>query len=162
MAQLAAYAGCTIHYIVRTEQGVYADPPLNVLEELHTLLWETDSDKLHDIDLQTLSDAYTAWQWNRRLRSKGELIVGFDFHTHDTLEHPFTHWRMHSGLTAQIAVSKLFCVHPALMHRFETKPWLCSTPPTELVEGLLGAGYLTEAADLGVAYEEYRKGRREL
>lgn len=158
MEQVAEHAGVSRQYIIRAEQGVFSAMPNSVADALLDLV---DA----DVDYKELDVRYLEWQRSRRKESYGSLIIGFDFHSHSEASgplHPFTHWRHHSGIPARITVPKLFCVHPALIFKFEEQPWLCTSPPSELLVGLRDSGYSNvDISNLSSAYTMFRRARRD-
>lgn len=162
MAQVALYSGVSKQHVVRCEQGVFVEPPLGIFDLISEYL--TDEDL---ISREEFTNAYIQWQLLQRLNAGAHLVLSkdFDFHTHkyhdESHTHPFTHWRLHSGVLSRITISKEFCVHPGLMYRFEKQPWLCSTPPGELLRALKVAGYPPELlSKFTEAYAHYRITRR--
>lgn len=163
MDQLATKADCSRQFIVRAEQGVYVDAPLQLLEVLSDFV---DTGVDYDVFNE---QKYRPWQGYRRQESFGSLSTSHNFHVHDVdlkadpkllTAHPFVHWRLHSGMQARIEVSKLFCVHPALIFKFEVTPWRCVTIPSELLAALSDSGYNADLLmDFVDAYKAYRERR---
>lgn len=158
MVDVANQAEVSRQYVIRAEQGVFASCPAILVEVL--------ANHLHELDYVTIAAQYENWQMLRRKESYGSLSPNFDFHLHigfDNLNpHPLTHWREHSGITARIQISKLFCVHPALIFKFEEQPWLVTNPPGELMTGLRQAGYTEDMLNhFSEAYALFRKVRRD-
>lgn len=180
---LAHRAGVTRQLVIRAEQGVYASPPprlLDYLLEVASLPCALDVDTNgipHDppliptpVEVLGLDDEgvvyhrYAQFQTYTRKHNFGKLMPKFNFApvSEGGLvpegEHPFTSWRMQSGLKARIGTAKYFCVHPALLHKFEVTPNLCRTVPGELITALGQAGYSSETlAGLENAYYSYKK-----
>lgn len=162
-AQLAEAAGVTPGAVLRAEQAVYASPPPKILQALWELAPEDD---LHDYGI--LMADYHNYQRIVRIDSYGVLDDKYDFSDAVTVEtgpgvfsqHPFVKWRYFSELPSRIAVSKLYCVHPSLIFRFETQPYMCTNPPKELLRALLESGYSVEQLGLFEdAYQRYRTSR---
>lgn len=152
--RLAGIAGVSRQLIIRAEQAVYADPPPRLLETLLEL--NPDS----EIDEEVIRVRYREFQRHTRKSNYGALSVGFKFSEGKGL-HPFIDWRVRSGVRARIGPAKLFCVHPALIHKFELQPWLCQTPPGDLILALRESGYSSETLDdLGKAFYIYKMHRR--
>lgn len=149
---IARRAGVGRQVVMRTEQGVFTDPPDSILDTLLALSPDTDK--------AGVLAAYYAYQRDVRRYNFGRLDTDVDFniwaHT-EVSDHPFVWWRCNSGIVARIQVSKLYCVHPAVMFKFEMQPWLMKSLPQQLEDALLESGY-SEAVltNLASAYRIYR------
>lgn len=149
--RLAHRSGVSRQLIIRAEQAVYADPPPRLL----TTLLEYELEGYDDYD--SVLAQYHAFQVVTRKNSYGKLNPGFDFLTVPVGVHPFVDWRVRSGIKARIGPAKFFCVHPALLHKFEVQPHLVITPPGDLLLALEQSGYSKELlASLGTAYDTYK------
>lgn len=157
MDALAERAGCSRSFIVRAEQGCYTEPPVVLVDELLALTpvgfegpnGEPLGDYLY------IFRAYTKWQTERRSISYGRLLTSFDFESLSTLTHPFVGWRLESGIEARIEVSKLYCVHPAIIFKYEAGNILAT--PGDLRAALLESGYSSELLDsLDRSYYAYK------
>ena len=147
--EMADLADVTSQAIIRSEQGVYERPLPRLLQTLWRYAPESD---LHDEGV-LLAD-YHHFQRLVRESNYGKLDELYKFPRN---KHPFVCWRVDSGLSARISISKLFCVHPALVTKFEMQPHLCSTPPGQLVYALHESGYTKEQLqELAEAYTDYR------
>jgi hypothetical protein len=139
---------------VRTEQGVYSSPSprlLNCYLELGN--FETEEEEL------VILDEYREFQKLTREFYYGALKRNFDFSSTFPDGHPWVVWREFSGLDARIIPSKYYCVHPAILTRFETKPWLVSHVPEGLQMALMESGYDSELlARFRESYTIYRAG----
>lgn len=161
--RLAYLLGTTRQFIIRAEQAVYADPPPRLLR---LLIDYTDTQSLTGANLipapvGTLTDEqvvyhlYHKYQSFVRTRNYGALLTEWGFWIGD--KHPFVQWRKWSGIQSRIGVSKLFCVHPALISKFENQPHLVQTPPGELMAALEESGYSKELLDsFAKAYDNYK------
>lgn len=151
--QLAYRAEVSRLLIIRNEQAVYADPSPRLLDALMEF-------EIEDLDdEQVVRSLYHSFQIETRRANFGKLRVVQSFQT--IQGHPFVSWRLASGVRARIAVSKFFCVHPALIHKFETTPHLCVSPPGELMIALEQSGYSKELLDsFDKAYDTYKQSTR--
>ncbi len=158
-------------FIIRSEQAVYADPPPRLTE----LLLDHTEPNIPDLpnpgavgvgmsDELIVYQLYHLFQVQTRRENYGKLITDFDFPIHPaySLQHPFVLWRTRSGINARIGPSKLFCVHPALISKFEIRPHLCTTAPKELITALRDSGYDEELLDsFAQAYDTYKRALSE-
>lgn len=139
--------------IMRSEQAVFTDPPDKILDTLLRLSPEYDR-------AEALA-GYYAFQRATRRYNFGRLDPDVDFAlwaAHDIDEHPFVWWRCTSGIEARIQVSKLYCVHPAVIFKFEMQPYLMKSLPSQLVDALLESGYRDTVIDaLAGAYTRYKR-----
>lgn len=150
--EMAELADVTSQAIIRSEQGVYERPLPKLLHALWRYSPESD---LHDEGV-LLAD-YHHFQKLTREANYGKLNEHFLFRYVRSGEHPFVAWRLVSSITARIAISKYYCVHPALITKFEMQPHLCSTTPGALRFALLESGYTEALLDrLQEAYSNYR------
>lgn len=173
--QTARRAGVTRQLVIRAEQAVYSDPPPALLrflvecvdpanEDLRTLTGAPYDDAPNsgavgvlDIDESLVYHQYHNFQKHVRRSSYGKLRPEFDFTSLAPDVHPWIEWRMQSGITARIGPAKFFCLHPALLHKFEVQPHLIQSPPGDLVNALLMSGYSRETlADLDRAWSNYK------
>lgn len=150
---LAAIAGVTPQLVTRTEQGVYT----SVSERLRSaVLSEAPEGPLHDTI--TFDEVYTNFQTEQRKYHYGRLLEPYAF-TSET--HPFVTWRQDSNIPNRISISKMYCVHPALVTKFENQPHLCATVPRELQRALIESGYTQGTIDALVAnYRVWKENRR--
>lgn len=150
---LARRSGVGRQVIMRTEQGVFTDPPDKILDTLLNLT--------PDADKASVLAAYYAYQRDLRRRNYGRLDTNPDFMgwaAHDLDEHPFVWWRCTSGISARIQISKLYCVHPAVIFKFEMQPYLTKSLPSQLYDALLESGYSEKVlTDLSGAYARYKR-----
>ena len=157
VAELADAAGVSSQAVIRAEQGVYASPPPNVLDALWRYAPEDD---LHDYGI-LLADYHNFQRLTRQNHyglESGGLDESYVFKPNK--DHPFVAWRLDSGIEARIQISKKYCVHPALVFKFEAQPYLCSTPPKELIRALLESGYSAKKlAEFEEAFAAFRKER---
>lgn len=161
VTQLASLANVTPTAIVRAEQAVYASPPPHIL---NTLWRYAPEDDLHDQVVFTAE--YLDYQRNVRQANYGALDEPFNFPMGGDLDtNPFVSWRLDSDnphLQARIGVSKLYCVHPALVFKFEVQPHLCASVPGALRYALLESGYSKATLDsLETAYGVFKENGRE-
>lgn len=139
--------------IIRAEQGCYADPPPRLLN-----YWLR---RYPDEDRGMVIIQYRRFQRDIRQHHYGALIeIAFnslwstDF-PGPVGKHPFIWWREYTGLN-KAQVAKFFCVHPAVISRFENQPHLVKSLPEQLVSALLEAGYKQSTLDLIQAwYDSY-------
>jgi transcriptional regulator with XRE-family HTH domain len=160
--QLANITDTSRQYILRAEQAVYAEAPVGLLMALVAQLADMDLDYGYDLD--EMHAQYSDYQRAVRQEHYG-ILVPFKADKFMALElsgHPFKYWRGASGVDSRIAVSKYYCVHPALMFRFEEQTHLVNSVPGELRSGLLESGYSKELLDvLEEKYQNYRTIRNE-
>lgn len=157
----ASATGVSRMFIVRAEQGVYSEPPF-VLAEYLLRAAPVGSLDLPTHDYIAFCHIYFAWQKAQRLSNYGRLLEPYDFPDPTNYEppfglapHPFIIWREDSGMDSQISVAKFFCVHPAVVSKFEKANILAV--PHDLRAALLEAGYSTETLDsLDKAYYAYK------
>jgi hypothetical protein len=155
---MADRAGVTSQALMRAEQGVYSSPSPSILDALWGEADANDPAVSDLYDYGVLLADYHNFQKLTRQDNYGSLEEPFTFL--NTGEHPFVDWRLRSGITARIQISKRFCVHPALIFKFEMQPYLCTTIPKELVRALLGSGYTEDTMkDLADAYAMYKDSR---
>lgn len=159
VSQLTELGAGSRVFILNAEAGVYSDPPDRVLNLL--------LDQFPYADAEELIEEYHAWQTAHRKSNYGALdpewlgpaaisVPSFNFT--DT-PHPFYAWRIYSGITSRVKPSKLFCVHPTVLTRFELQPWLVNQVPPMLIKALTEAGYSKEVLDVfqyrWVHYKDY-------
>ena len=158
LSQMAGRAGVTSQALMRAEQGVYSTPSPSILDALYGEA-DANDDAVSDLyDYGVLLADYHNFQKLTREDNYGSLEEPFLFL--DNGEHPFVDWRLRSGITARIQISKRFCVHPALIFKFEMQPHLCQTIPKELVCSLLESGYThSTMEEFEGAYATYKQSR---
>lgn len=159
VTELSEYADLSLGAVIRAEQGVYTSPSQVLLDAL----WRrAPEDDLHDYGI--LLAEYHNFQELTRRSNYGALDTKFDFaDCVDTTPatHPFLQWRIDSEIEARIQISKLFCVHPALIFKFEAQPWLCATIPKDLLYALQQSGYDSDLLEsFAAAYAVYKVNRR--
>lgn len=154
VTELATEAGVSVSAVIRAEQAVYKTPVPKILDTLWEVAPEGD---LHDYGV--LMADYHAYQKDVRQDNYGLLDAGYQFPVGSLHpKHPFLLWRLDSDVSARIQISKAFCVHPALIFKFEVQPWLCAKPPGELIYALTESGYTNGILEkFGTAYVSYRK-----
>lgn len=157
---LAKKAGVSRQLIIRAEQAVYASPPPALVS---TLLDISDPAAVgFALDEETVYHLYKEYQTHVRKRSFGRLATNQVFSDVPKGVHPFVDWRLRSGIKARIGPAKFFCVHPALLHKFEVQPHLCQSPPGDLLHALVESGYSKELlASFSLAYDTYKGHLRE-
>jgi DNA-binding transcriptional regulator YiaG len=130
---LAGFAGVTRHAVLRTEQGVYALPPPAILSVFQ---------QRTELSMLTMERQYVDWvKWTRRhtglkLSSKASkqavsVMSGPEFLT----------WRYGLGITRRMEFCRLFCVHPAVVEKYEKGQQ--HKMPDQLREALFDAGMLS-------------------
>lgn len=163
----------TRQFVIRAEQGVYANPPPRLTQ---LLLGYGDVPLTDDplgtaavgvgSDEDTVYHLYHAYQTSQRKRNYGALSPEYDFTTgflasgivNPLKYNPLLRWRNFSNVPSRIGISKLYCVHPALITKFEMQPHLMVEPPTELLVALRESGYSAELLDSFVsAYHTYKE-----
>jgi hypothetical protein len=162
----------TRQFVIRAEQGVYADPPPRLLS---LLLSYTEPElfiysgypatpinnpaAVGDVESEEalVYHQYHVFQSLTRKRNYGRLLPVWRFDAISAEHHPFLRWRLASGVDSRISISKFYCVHPALITKFENSPHLVSHPPTDLISALTESGYDSELLDsLATAYDNYK------
>lgn len=163
--QVSESTGLSKSAILRAEQGVYP----NISDAL--LSFYAQSCLQADLTFvpSVLREGYRSFQRLTRLRSgpnppvsasngsRSDRLIGLmEPHRFRVTCHPFVEWRESMDLS-QIAISKLYCVHPAMVYRFENQPHLCELVPEPLLEALREAGYSESTLDhLVTAYALHR------
>lgn len=165
----------TPQYIIRAEQGCYPLPP----EDLVNYLWDEDTQGAipttdYEKAVGWFNRQYLDFQCQTRKANYGKLMPspeglwGRSVLNHPDLSynpHPFVWWRQHhlSHVPSRIAISKFYCVHPAIVFKFEAQTHLLSTPPESLMRALRESGYSKETlAWLDQAYYTYKGKKRKL
>ena len=143
LERVAAQTGLSKQFIINSEQAVYVDPPEQLLR-----FYETDT-----------LDEYYEYQREVRKHNYFKLIEPWVFFEAEGLIHPFINWRECSGITSARAISTLFCVHPAVMHKFEHGNM--ESVPDQLTAALLESGYAPRTLNsLAEAYRNYKLDKR--
>lgn len=144
IGRLAARVEVSKQFIIRAEQGCYTTAPEPLVE-----FWCEREDVLaSDIERE-----YFNFQHWKRKQSFGKLIEPWSFP--EIGRHPFILWREYSGIKSEAAVCVLFCLHPAVMYKFEKGKM--TDVPEMLTAALLESGYSAETVNkLEVAYEKWR------
>jgi transcriptional regulator with XRE-family HTH domain len=143
LERVAAQTGLSKQFIINSEQAVYVDPPEQLLR-----FYETDT-----------LDEYYEYQREIRKHNYFKLIEPWVFFEAEGLIHPFINWRECSGITSARLISKLFCVHPAVMHKFEHGQM--ESVPDQLTAALLESGYQSRTLQgLAEAYRNYKLDKR--
>lgn len=166
--QLAHHARVSRQLVIRAEQAVYASPPPVLVDTLLELadskLDEGPRSELNPgavgfaFDKETVYHLYKGFQTYVRKAHYGRLSPSFDFANVPSSVHPFVDWRLCSGVKARIGTAKYFCVHPALLHKYEVQPHLVQSTPGDLVRALRESGYRRELLDsLSTAYDNYKE-----
>lgn len=128
LAQLADRLDVSKQFIIRAEQGCYVAPP----EILVGYFVER-----RDVNAGELEQDYYKFQHYKRRESFGRLITTWTFPKTD--KHPFTYWRECSGIKSEAGACVLFCLHPAVMFKYERGKMLST--PEQLTLALLESGY---------------------
>lgn len=138
--ELADACGVSRQTILRTEQGVYTSLPPSVGEWLVS-------------EVPGIYGAYHAWQRAKRKNSYGRLVEPYIYRNSDN---PFRRWRIDSGILSRMGVCKEFCLHPAVVTKFENTLDHSSVPDI-ILDSLRDSGYSeTQLTALQTAYIEYR------
>lgn len=138
--ELADACGVSRQTVLRTEQGVYTSLPPSLGEWLVK-------------DVPGIYSAYHAWQRAKRKASYGRLIEPYSFSSFDN---PFHRWRMDSGQSSRMGVCKDFCLHPAVVTKFENTLEHGRVPDI-ILDALRDAGYMEGTLTaLQSAYSTYR------
>jgi len=149
--RVAQDTGLSKQFIIKSEQCVYSEPS-------DTLIRFYES-KLEDNVIDDVYTDYYKFQREVRKFNYGQLIEPWVFIGYD--EHPFRNWRVCSGVGSLSGLCRIFCVHPAVMTKFESTPWQLKAVPEQLVKALLESGYRpTTIQALEEAYYEYRRHLR--
>ena len=135
--------GLSKQFIINSEQAVYVDPP----EQLMRFYEVSELDEYYD------------YQREVRKANYFKLIEPWVFFQAEGLIHPFINWRECSGIDSARAICKLFCVHPAVMHKFEHGNM--ESVPEQLTVALLESGYESRTLQgLAEAYRSFKLDRR--
>lgn len=139
LERVSRLTGLSKQFIINSEQAVYVDPPEQLLR-----FFEEDS-----------LDDYYDYQREVRLQNYGKLIEPWAFFVGSSKIHPFINWRECSGINSARSISKLFCVHPAVMHKFEHS--LMESVPDQLISALLESGYDSRTLrELEESYKQFK------
>lgn len=140
-------------FVIRAEQAVYAHLSVGLLDFL--------GDELDiELDMPELYTEYARYQTAIREQSYGRLNTrNFRFYSPDFPYeyHPFLTWRLDSGLS-RMRISTLYCVHPAVIFKFEKQPHLMQEVPESLLVALKESGYDERClTNLCLAYGNYKE-----
>lgn len=138
LTQLTELGAGSRAFISNAELGLYPDPPERIFAALNS--------EYGYLDYFELKEEYHAWQSAVRKSNYGCLKPHWlrdprAYSTADHNVHPFTSWRLASGITSRVRPAKLYCVSPSIISRFELQPWRISSVPPVLTDALLDAGY---------------------
>lgn len=145
--KVAHRTGLSKQYIIKAEQACYAEPSDALL-------------RFYETNFKDVAKEYYTFQREVRKQNFGKLIEPWHFHLGELEDHPFINWRVCSGVGSRDAISRFYCVHPAIMYKFE----MCkiTTVPEHLVTALLESGYdAVTLTKLEEAYQAYLQQRRE-
>jgi transcriptional regulator with XRE-family HTH domain len=146
--QVAYRASLSKQFIIKAEQGVYSDPSETLMAYYGSLT---------DLDVIVIQQQYYAFQRETRKANYGRLIEPWTFTLTSENDHPFISWRELSGVGSAAGICKLFCVHPAVLNKFEKRSYLLAGCPEQLTAALLESGYKPETLDaLESAYVQYK------
>ena len=147
-AEFAHACGVSKLLIIRAEQCCYKLPPPAIENYLVS--------QVPAFDLNEFRADYLNFQRKMRKFSYGILEPGFDFHHLSPKKHPFIEWREYSAINQTMAC-KYWCLHPAVIYKFEVQPHLLNDLPSDLVDALLESGYSELIiAELRAAYKRYK------
>lgn len=152
ITQIAQAVRMNRNTIIRTEQGQYDIPSQDLLD----FYWVPSS------QASVLTD-YETWRQLMRRANYGLLEVMFNpWGSSPKDVHPLKRWREISGITALNTLAKAYCLHQAVLFRYETQPNRCNATPPPILAALRDSGY-TEAilTKLETAYQEYKLAVRE-
>lgn len=136
--------GFSKQFIIKQEQGVYHEPSKTIVD-------------FYDADYKEVCKDYREFQRACRKANYGRLIEPWHFNVNEG-KNPWITWRELSGVGSEAAICKFFCLHPAIMFKFERGDM--TTVPDLLIEALLESGYSHETLNkLGEAYEAWRKSQ---
>jgi transcriptional regulator with XRE-family HTH domain len=144
---LANLSQVSAQFVLKNEQGFYKYPSDAII---NALLADIDYD-FEDSYQRSLGDYdsilvhYFSWQNSQRKANYGLLDPNFlnplESYNQCRHLHPFEEWRLHSEVPSRISISKAFCVHPAIITKFENQPHLTATVPNDLIDALQISGY---------------------
>lgn len=147
LEEVADRASVSKLFLIRAEQGCFSSCPERLVEFYGRYV---------DLDYLETASKYLEFQSVTRVGNYGRLIEPWEF-PKEIPDHPFIHWRQCSGLKAQISISKLFCIHPAVVFKFENKPRTINSVPQQLQDALLESGYERVTINLlSTAYAEFK------
>jgi len=145
-AELADRYSVSKSTLLRTEQGLYARIPPEILSGLrldHSSPWSISAD-------------YSRYQTSQRDRNSHLLrSLGTVGLYADALGHPFISWRLYEGILSRLEFCRLFCIHPSTVKRYEDGISL-STP--SVILDLIRA-YNIEWEPLEWSYQNWRRNR---
>jgi transcriptional regulator with XRE-family HTH domain len=156
---LADAADVSRIFVVRAEQGVYEEPSATLIDAMrfHHKKYQPAFDWEFSTDV-AITRQYEQFQLHTRRKHYGQLLANFDFLAFSPSLHPFLIWREASEVNAAISISKYYCVHPAIIHKFEKQTHLMHSVPEVLRRALLDAGYTESFLDeLEWAYTKHRR-----
>jgi DNA-binding XRE family transcriptional regulator len=143
--QVAYRASISKQFIIKAEQAVYTDPSETLLAFYSALI---------DLDAVEVTQQYYRFQRETRKANYGRLIEPWTFKVEN---HPFISWRQLSGVSSAAGICKLYCVHPAVLNKFENRSYLLAGTPEQLVVALMESGYSPETlAALEEAYIRFK------
>jgi len=132
-------------YIIKAEQCVYTEPSQVLLD-------------FYEVGVGEVEAAYYAYQRSTRIANYGRLIEPWAFNS--GRQHPFTQWRMLSGQISASGICKYYCIHPAILHKFEKE--IMSEVPEVILKALLESGYKPETlSKLEEGYKRFKQTLRE-
>lgn len=147
--QVAFRASVSKQFIIKAEQAVYTDPSETLISYYSALI---------DLDVVEINSRYYTFQRETRKANYGRLIEPWKFLS---ATHPFISWRELSGVGSAAGICKLFCVHPAVLNKFEKRSFLLSGVPEQLTVALLESGYKPETLDaLEKSYRDFKLQRK--
>lgn len=145
LEETAALAEVSKHFVIRSEQGVYTEPPETLVDFYKEYF-----------DFDDIKADYYRYQRNTRIANYGKLLEPWNFNA-PVGKHPFIHWRQLSGMHSQAGVCKYFCVHPAVVSKFEKG---LGNIPEQLLAALLESGYSVDTLNLlEKAYLAFKSGK---
>lgn len=140
---VARFADCSKNLVIRMEQGCYPEPPPVLLNFfLHN---PRVRNAIGQVDRLEVLAQYRQFQKETRIEHYGRLdpnysfLLEFDLET-DTPKHPFIAWRALTGLNPT-QIAKYYCLHQALIYKFEKQHYLLNSLPQPLVDALIESGY---------------------
>lgn len=151
-AQLADRAGITRLAVIRAEQGVFTRLPQSIIH----ILADFDNE---------ISINYREFQRQHREFSYGRLSPTFDFQTLDysssqvelsPVGNPLAKWAETSNFSSRMSLCIAFCLHPAVVTKFENTIDYQNIPEL-ITDAFLESGYSIDMmAEFQRSYRLYR------
>jgi hypothetical protein len=136
------------YFVLRTEQGLYPNPPPSVMR---VYIRELNCDE------EEIINEYHDFQlWVRKTNGRSPLGDVPTLNELNAAMHPMKYWRARQNISV-VGVCKAFCVAQPVLSHFESKPRLQQSVPKQFLDALRDAGYTSyELELLEASYERHR------